>query len=389
MAEPLISILLPTRNGAALIGDCVRGVLSQAGEDFELIVADNANEDGTPEILASFAADQRLRVVRQQQPASVVENWNLALRAATGRYVLVIGDDDLLLPDYMTRARALLARYAMPDCLSYNGYRYAFPGFARAQTGSHYADPFFTPHPWLPREGIIDAATRKRVFGDFCRFVMPLTLNMQVTLVKRESLAALAHPEFRAPFPDFYALLALLVSTERWAITDEQLIVVGVSANSFSQSLSDDTDAERGMSYLGVKTDFDGALPGNDLFNGIYVCLAQVKADYAARLEGIEIDRAQYLLSQLLWWYAQVRLHALPPRGLLARLRRLRPSDWWLLVITVPRRLSRLGRWLRLDSSDPTPRMFPNMRPLPEVHDIAGFARWLSARPGEREHADE
>jgi glycosyltransferase involved in cell wall biosynthesis len=379
--EPLISVLLPTRNGVELLGDCVRGVLSQDGDDFELIVADNANDDGTAELLESFSSDERLTVVRQEQPVSVVENWNLALRASSGRYVLVIGDDDLLLPWYMERARALLDRFEMPDCLSYNGYRYAFPGFARSgETGSHYADPFFTPHPWLPREGILDISLRHRVLSDFGRFVMPLTLNMQVTLVARKALDRLAHPEFRAPFPDFYALLALLAAAESWAISDEQLIAIGVSANSFSQSLSGETDAKRGMSYLGVKTDFPGALPGNDLFNGIHVCLEQVKSDYAATVPGFEIDRAQYLLSQLLWWYAQLRLGALPPRGLAARLRRLRLRDWWLIARTLPSRLSRLGSWLRLDKSDPTPRMFPNMQSLPEVADITEFAGWVSER---------
>ncbi len=360
MPEPLISVLLPTRNGVELLGDCVRGVLSQEGEDFELIVADNANDDGTAELLRSFSADRRLTVVRQEQPASVVENWNLALGAATGRYILVIGDDDLLLPWYMERARALLERFEMPDCLSYNGYRYAFPGFARSgETGSHYADPFFTPHPWIPREGILGSALRRRVLSDFARFVMPLTLNMQVTLVSRQVLGKLVHPEFRAPFPDFYALLALLASAESWAISDEQLIAVGVSANSFSQSLSDETDAKRGMSYLGVKTDFPGALPGNDLFNGIHVCLEQVRSDYSEQIPDFEIDRAQYLLSQLLWWYAQLRLGALPPRGLVARLRRLRLSDWWLIARTLPSRLSRLGVWLRLDKSDPNAKDVP------------------------------
>ncbi len=388
MAEPLVSVLLPTRNGAELIGDCVRGVLGQQGDDLELIVSDNANDDGTAQILASFASDPRLKVVHQPRPLSVVDNWNAALAAASGRYVLVLGDDDLVLPRYMDRIRILLDRLEMPDCLSYNGYRYAFPGFARsAASGSFYAEPFFTPHPWLPREGLLEPAVRRRVLGEFCRFVMPLTLNLQVTLVARSALARLVHPEFRAPFPDFYALLALLVEADRWAITDEQLVVVGVSANSFSQSLSDETDAKRGMSYLGVKTDFDGALPGNDLFNGIHLCLSQVAEDYGERVGGLEIDRAQYVLSQLLWWYAQVRLGALPMKGLFARMRTLRARDWWLIARTVPRRLGRLRQWLHLDASDPTPRMFPDMRPLPEVQDIAGFARWLEVRQETQETA--
>jgi glycosyltransferase involved in cell wall biosynthesis len=69
--RPLISILLPTRNGAAYLRDCVTGVLAQPDNEFELIVADNASDDDTPQILHEFADDSRLRVVRSERSLPV------------------------------------------------------------------------------------------------------------------------------------------------------------------------------------------------------------------------------------------------------------------------------------------------------------------------------
>ena len=79
---PRYSVLLPTRNGASLLEGTLRSVLDQPSEDFELVVSDNASDDGTAEILAEAAADPRLRVLRQPRPLGVTDNWNAALGAA-------------------------------------------------------------------------------------------------------------------------------------------------------------------------------------------------------------------------------------------------------------------------------------------------------------------
>ena len=59
---PRYGILLPTRNGASLLEGCVRSVLDQDYEDFELVISDNASDDGTGDILAGFASDPRVRL---------------------------------------------------------------------------------------------------------------------------------------------------------------------------------------------------------------------------------------------------------------------------------------------------------------------------------------
>ena len=97
-----LSVLLPTRNGGALLHDCVKSVLDQSYEGMELVVSDNASADETRDVLASFD-DARLRVVRLDEPIPVTDNWNNALAESAGDYLLLIGDDDYLLPGYCER----------------------------------------------------------------------------------------------------------------------------------------------------------------------------------------------------------------------------------------------------------------------------------------------
>ena len=117
------SVLLPTRNGGNFLENCIGTILDQPYDDMELIVSDNANTDNTQNVLASIS-DPRLKVIRTEEPVSVTENWNRALNTSSGDYILMVGDDDCLLPGYFTRMDQILEKYDYPDCITCNGYTY-------------------------------------------------------------------------------------------------------------------------------------------------------------------------------------------------------------------------------------------------------------------------
>ena len=61
---PRLSVLIPARNEAAVIGETVRALLAQSYRDFELIVLDDHSSDGTAEVARRAAdGDPRLRVI--------------------------------------------------------------------------------------------------------------------------------------------------------------------------------------------------------------------------------------------------------------------------------------------------------------------------------------
>ena len=52
--RPRLAILIPARNEAAGIGDCVRAALGSIHADIEVVVLDDHSPDRTAEILATF-----------------------------------------------------------------------------------------------------------------------------------------------------------------------------------------------------------------------------------------------------------------------------------------------------------------------------------------------
>jgi glycosyltransferase involved in cell wall biosynthesis len=66
------------------------------------VVVDDASDDETPELLQRWAADGRLRWLRNDRPLGACAARNLALREARGRFVTGLDDDDEMLPGRIT-----------------------------------------------------------------------------------------------------------------------------------------------------------------------------------------------------------------------------------------------------------------------------------------------
>lgn len=378
---PRYSVLLPTRNGASLLEPVVRSVLDEPYEDFELVVSDNASNDETPEILARYAGDPRVRLLRQDEPVDVTENWNRALAAALGERVTLIGDDDLFLPGYFARADALVEAHGDPDVLIYNAYAFAFAGFAGSAL-SHYTDSFFTPSPPLPAEGEFSLAQRRAIVADLFEFQFPIPLNMQTALVARRAIAGLPDGLFKPPFPDFYAFGGLMLTVPRWAVSPERLVVIGVSPKSFGRTAHSSDSVQEARRYLGVDARFDRQLPGSEIMNGHYETLLALQADFAAHLGDLSIDRHEYVWQQAYSWYTQRRLGSLDNKGVLARARLLAPSDWIGLGRLFARRLRPgvVGKRIVRRGDAAVATLWPGMQPLPEIDDIVEFVRWIEQR---------
>ena len=100
-------MIIPTYNRAHWLGGAIQSVLSQTYSDLAILVSDNASTDDTPEVVRSFS-DPRLTYVRRRENVGILENHNLSLEAVASPYVLILPDDDLLLPQILEKTVAVL-----------------------------------------------------------------------------------------------------------------------------------------------------------------------------------------------------------------------------------------------------------------------------------------
>jgi glycosyltransferase involved in cell wall biosynthesis len=92
---PLVSVGIPVYNGERYLAAALDAMLAQDLEDFELIVSDNASQDGTAEIAREYAArDRRIRYFRNERNLGLVRNFNGVFALSKGRYFKWTAHDD-------------------------------------------------------------------------------------------------------------------------------------------------------------------------------------------------------------------------------------------------------------------------------------------------------
>lgn len=100
--RPVVSVGLAVRNGEPYIGEAIESILNQTLEDIELVITDNASEDGTSDTCRRYAKeDPRVRYHRNPQDLGSVGNSNLAVNMARGRYFKWAAHDDALRPRFL------------------------------------------------------------------------------------------------------------------------------------------------------------------------------------------------------------------------------------------------------------------------------------------------
>ncbi|PFG63451.1 glycosyl transferase family 2 [Thioclava sp. ES.031] len=90
-----VSVIIPTFNRAALIGETIESLLSQDRKPDEILVIDDGSSDDTQQVLAGYG--EMLRV-HHQENSGKAKALNRALKMVTGDLIWIVDDDDILLP---------------------------------------------------------------------------------------------------------------------------------------------------------------------------------------------------------------------------------------------------------------------------------------------------
>jgi glycosyltransferase involved in cell wall biosynthesis len=94
---PDISVVIPTRGRPEMLRRALRGVLLQTFQRFEVVVVLDGEDSVTAGVVEQFA-DPRIRLLTLQASVGGSQARNLGARAARGRYIALLDDDDEWLP---------------------------------------------------------------------------------------------------------------------------------------------------------------------------------------------------------------------------------------------------------------------------------------------------
>jgi glycosyltransferase involved in cell wall biosynthesis len=104
---PKVSVIIPTRNRAALLRQAIASVLRQSFRDFEIVIIDDASNDDTP-AAAAERADVRIRYFRHACNRGEGASRNAGIAHSAGDYIAFLDDDDVWLPEKLDAQVRLL-----------------------------------------------------------------------------------------------------------------------------------------------------------------------------------------------------------------------------------------------------------------------------------------
>lgn len=112
---PLFTLGVTVYKRRELLNETLASIVAQTFGDFEVIIGNDYPEEPlTPQMVVK---DPRIRIVNHEQNLGEVENMNVLLRLARGRYVTWIADDDLYSPKFLEQVEAALRKFDYPACV--------------------------------------------------------------------------------------------------------------------------------------------------------------------------------------------------------------------------------------------------------------------------------
>lgn len=91
----LVTIGIPTYSRAELVIESIESCLAQDYPNIEIVVSDNASPDNTESAIQNIG-DERVKYHRFLEPVEPYRNWNNCIAHASGHYMTLLSDDDLL-----------------------------------------------------------------------------------------------------------------------------------------------------------------------------------------------------------------------------------------------------------------------------------------------------
>ncbi|MSR47362.1 MAG: glycosyltransferase family 2 protein, partial [Planctomycetes bacterium] len=182
-----LTFCVPTWNGAAFLERTLDSLLAVRGPAIEIVVGDDASDDGTAELarrIASEHGDGRITVHAFRERLGLAGNWNRTLRLARGELLCLFGQDDVCRPEFAERLASRLERHR--DC----GLAFGRRDFAVADdaTRATIGDFFTKRYPEMMRP----FETRVRELGE----VIPSRVMVDEALRFQFEINLIGEPSF-------------------------------------------------------------------------------------------------------------------------------------------------------------------------------------------------
>lgn len=179
---PLVSVIMPTWNRAAILAEAIQSVLDQCYENWELWVCDDGSTDSTMDVVCQFS-DPRVHYLPLDNAGAAAAR-NQGLKRARGDIIAYLDSDNIWLPEYLNRMVSALLEQPGHSCAyaNYLDYRVDSAGRIRVKA---FERPLFNQERLLEKN-YIDLNSfvhRRELYDCFGGFTESLSRRQDYDLI--------------------------------------------------------------------------------------------------------------------------------------------------------------------------------------------------------------
>jgi glycosyltransferase involved in cell wall biosynthesis len=209
-----VSVIIPARNAALLLGPTIQSVLSQSRAADEVLVIDDGSSDETFAVASAFGTP--VRVIRQQN-MGLMATRNRGVEIASGEWIAFIDADDLWEPEKLERQMQALAADPEADLCYTARVQFTEEG-GQIRRGKVLSVP--------PPGGLREALYRNTTF-----------MSSSIVVRRTVYLAAGGYDQTANFMDDWDFWLRLLHSGTKFAYCPEPLLLYRVHTGSMSHNV--------------------------------------------------------------------------------------------------------------------------------------------------------
>ena len=110
MNRKKVSVCMASYNGALYIKQQIESILSQLGQEDEVIIVDDCSMDSTREVISSIY-DNRIKLYQNTSNKGVVKTFEEAVRLAENEYIFLADQDDVWTVNRMEEMLRVIQNY--------------------------------------------------------------------------------------------------------------------------------------------------------------------------------------------------------------------------------------------------------------------------------------
>lgn len=235
--NPLLSILIPTKDRYSTLIQVLKGLIKDFSYlDVEFIIQDNSVNNDEMLIFVSQLNCEKIKYFHIPSSISVTENCDHAVKNSQGKYLIMIGDDDYVLPTIIDAVNWMYVNEI--ECLNSNTATYFWPDLSfKYQTGVSNSATLLVSTQVEKKFKKVDAIQElqkviKSGGTDFAN--LPRLYHGIVKRTILEKIYSQCQTFFPGPSPDMANSSALAIFTKNYAIYNFPFSISGKSTSSTS-----------------------------------------------------------------------------------------------------------------------------------------------------------